>query len=247
MRPGSGHHVERLVHEAQEVPAQPTDANELCPVRALVKGQPQAKLPGGEAVAALQDGDVGPHVVHHVLVVGLVVLDDQQVVLAEHTGGHPPQQRAHLGAAHHAGDLTHGPRPVTVVGHAVGEGTQQPLERRHVGADPRLTVHHHRPCLARHLEAGGLCDEALSLLGGLFEVPADGADHRRSEVGLGAALGRKHPAGQIPSTASSRRVLISGRLPGGRRRAGAPRGARQAAHSTPVLARGGSADRAHLK
>ena len=79
----------------------------------------------------------GPDVVDDVLVLGVLVLDHQQVVLAEHPGGHPAEQHAHLGAGDAAGD-----RGERARGHAllepVGDGPQQALERGDVGADPAL-------------------------------------------------------------------------------------------------------------
>ena len=88
----------RLLDEAEEVRPQPRHAGELRPVGDLVEGQPQPELPGREGEALLEGEDVGADVVHEVLVVGVLVLDDEQVVLAEHPGRHPAEQRADLGA-----------------------------------------------------------------------------------------------------------------------------------------------------
>jgi hypothetical protein len=73
-------------------------------VRDLVERQPQPELLGREPEALLERQHVRAHVVDDVLVLGALVLDDQQVVLAEHAPGHPPQQQADLdagGAARH--------------------------------------------------------------------------------------------------------------------------------------------------
>ena len=75
--------------QGQEVAPHPRHPGELGPVGHLVQGQPQAELPGREAVAALDRRHVGAHVVDDVLVFGMLVLDEQLVVLAEHPGRHP--------------------------------------------------------------------------------------------------------------------------------------------------------------
>ena len=59
---------------------------------------------GGKANRFSRAEDVGPDVVHDVLVVGVLVLDDQQVVLAEHPARHPAEHHADLGAGEPAGD-----------------------------------------------------------------------------------------------------------------------------------------------
>ena len=194
------HDVEDLVHETQEVLAEPRDPHELGPVRALVEGQPQAELAGGEPVAALKDGDVRADVVHHVLVVGFVVLDDEQVVLAQDPRRHPAEQRPDLGAADHPCDLVHRAGFVDVLVHAVGQRAQQALEGRHVGPDPRPPVDDAGACRGGRPQADGLGHELFGLLGGLGEVAADRTDRRRAKIRLGAALGHPEgdPLGQIP-------------------------------------------------
>ena len=115
--------------------AHPRDAGELRPVGDLVQGQPQPELAGREGEALLEGEDVGPDVVDEVLLLGVLVLDDEQVVLAEHPARHPAEQDADLGAGDAAGD-----RRERAGAHAlaepVGERAQEPLERGDVGPHP---------------------------------------------------------------------------------------------------------------
>ena len=97
--------AEAGVDQGQEVRPQPRHAGELEAVGHLVEGQPQAELAGREGEALLEAEDVRAHVVDEVLVLGRVVLHHQQVVLAEHPGRHPAEERPDLGAGHRSGDL----------------------------------------------------------------------------------------------------------------------------------------------
>jgi hypothetical protein len=127
--------VEAGLDEREEVGPHPRNAGELGPVGDLVQGDPEPELTRREGVALLEREDVRPHVVDDVLVVGVLVLDDQQVVLAEDPGGHPSEEGAHLGAGHrttHGGDS---PRPEPLP-EPLGEGAQEAAERRQVGPDP---------------------------------------------------------------------------------------------------------------
>ena len=102
---GSGStRAQHAVDLREEVLAQPRHAGELGAVGHLVQRDPQPELAGREREALLEGQDVGPDVVDDVLVVGLLVLEDQHVVLAEHPGRHPAEHRAHLGAGDPAGD-----------------------------------------------------------------------------------------------------------------------------------------------
>ena len=101
--------VHHLGDQAQEVGPQPRHPGELGAVGHLVQRHPQPELAGWEGVALLQGQDVGAHVVDEVLVLGVLVLQDQQVVLAQHPGGHPPQDRTELGSRHLAGQAAAGP------------------------------------------------------------------------------------------------------------------------------------------
>ena len=96
--------VERGLDERrEEVLAHPRNAGELGPVGDLVERKPEPELARREAEPLLQREHVGAHVVDDVLVVGVFVLDDQEVVLAEHAARHPAQQGADLGPGHSPG------------------------------------------------------------------------------------------------------------------------------------------------
>ena len=62
----------------------------------LVQGQPEAEVVGLEGVAPFESDDIGSHVVDDVLVLGGLVLQNKEVVLAEHPCRHPPEDRPHL-------------------------------------------------------------------------------------------------------------------------------------------------------
>ena len=145
--------AQAVVDQRQEVGPQPGHAGELGPVGDLVEGQPQAELPGREGVALLEGQDVGADVVDDVLVVGVLVLDDEHVVLAQHPGRHPPEEGADLGPGDVAADGRHLGR-VDPLAEAVGEGTEQALERGQVGLDPPRPVGDPHPGRAVRGSAG---------------------------------------------------------------------------------------------
>ena len=139
-------HAQRLLHEPQVVLAQPRHAGELGPVGDLVQRQPQAELPGREAVATLQAEHVGADVVHEVLLRGRVVVDHQEVVLAQDAARHPGQQAAHLQGRHLAGDGHRNRAPAAGAGAEPLEGrVQEALEGVDVGPHPGGTVDDPRP------------------------------------------------------------------------------------------------------
>ena len=87
-----------------------------------------------EGVAAFEGHEVGTDVVHDVLVLGGLVLQHQQVVLAQYPGGHPAQHGPQLDGTHPGGDRR---RPlVGVLGHPCDERAQQALQGGQVGPDP---------------------------------------------------------------------------------------------------------------
>src|SRR5206468_12227967 len=122
-----------------EVLPHPRDAGELSAVGDLVQGQPEAELAGRESEALLEGDDVGTDVVDDVLLVGLIVLYQQEVVLAEDPRGHPTEQRAHLGAGDGPGDRCEG-AGTQPLAEAVGDGPQEAAEGGDVGPHPAVTV-----------------------------------------------------------------------------------------------------------
>ena len=111
-RPGSGcERAEPLLDQRHEVVAHPRDGRELAAVGDLVQGEPQAELPGLEAVLALEGHHVRAHEVDEVLVVG-GLLGQEQVVLAEDPGREPAQDHAHLRTGGRPADRRPGGRRV---------------------------------------------------------------------------------------------------------------------------------------
>ena len=160
-----------LFDQAQEVLAQPRHAGELRAVGDLVERQPQAELAGREGEALLQGEDVGPDVVHDVLVVGLLVLDDEQVVLAEHPGRHPAEQHADSAPADARRRPARAAAAPCCSSSLSVSGPQQALERGDVGLDPAGAVGDPGPGRAGQRRAARwLADQLLGLRGQLGEV-----------------------------------------------------------------------------
>ena len=133
--------IDGLADQPEEVLSHPRDARELRPVGALVEGDPEPELPGREAEALLEVQHVRPHEVDEVLAHRRLVVDDEQVVLAEHPSRHPAEERADLGAGelrrHRSGQAGGG-----AIVHPLEERPQEALERRDVGPDPIGAVDH---------------------------------------------------------------------------------------------------------
>ena len=100
----------------------------------LVKGQPQAKVGRREGVPALKGHQVGTHVVDEILVLSRFVLQHQEVVLAQHPGGHPPQYDSQLNGPDPGGQRRWA--AAGTVGHTFKQRTQEALQRGQVGPDP---------------------------------------------------------------------------------------------------------------
>ena len=166
---------------------------------------------GGEAVARLDGHDVRADVVHDVLVLGQLV-GEEQVVLAEHPGGHPRQHQAELGAAHRpagAGQRARQPgragRPRRTGRLSAGlellqRGAEEPLD----GGDVRARTQAGRSMTpgpgrgGRRSEPGGLGHQLLGLGGQLVEVgsaTAPAGSRRRRAAGQRPP---GHPLGQRP-------------------------------------------------
>ena len=105
-----------------------------------MQGDPQAELPLREVEALLEGRNVRPDVVHDVLVVDVLVLEDQQVVLAEHTRRHPTEHGAHFGARHSRRDEV-GRAGQQLLLEPIGERPEHPLKGGDVGADPIVAIH----------------------------------------------------------------------------------------------------------
>ena len=205
--PGSGLNV-CIVDSTSErkYGPQPGHAGELGPVGDLVQGQPQPELTGREPEVLLQGEDVGAHVVDDVLVLGVLVLDDEHVVLAEHPCRHPAQQGTDLGAGEGPADGG-GRRRRQTRPDPLAERPQQALERRQVGPDPARTVGDPGPGGAGgRAQPGLLGDQLLGLGGELLEVGAEG--------GVVVGLGQRLPAGDAYGDALGRvppdRVQVRG-------------------------------------
>ena len=167
-RPQGGHQVERLgvctiqqrIDQAQVVLPHPWHAHELGPVRHLVECQPEVEVRCVEGVATFQGHQVRTHVVDDVLVLCGLVLEHQQVVLAQHPGRHPAQHRSQLECAEAGRDLRW--LVIGVVGHPREERAEQPLQGGQVGPDPVGPAHDTRTGVTgERTEAGGGLDQVL--------------------------------------------------------------------------------------
>jgi hypothetical protein len=225
------HGVEGLLHEPEVVLTQPRHARELRSMGDLVERQPEPELLRREREPLLERQDVGTDVVHEVLVVRrgrLRVVDDEQVVLAQHARGHPPEQHADLDASeatrHACGEA--GPHVVTQL---VGERAEQPLEAVDVGVHPAGAVGDPRTRGTREAaKAGRLRHQLLGLRRRFLEVRLE----RLREVGRGERLpaggSDGNPLGELPVDRTahdgvSRRARSEGiRSSAGRRRRSRP-------------------------
>ena len=189
---------------------EPWNARELRAVRDLVQGDPHAELLGWEGVLLLEGEDVRPHVVDEVLVLGILVLQHQQVVLAEHPGRHPAEQCTHLGA----GDLARHHRHRTR--HPLLErsehGSQESTVRGDVGGHPVRTVD---DLGARRSGQGSEADlefhMLLCLCGEAFEVGLETRRVVRLGERVGARDARGDGAGERPVDRLAHRGPFSGR------------------------------------
>jgi hypothetical protein len=160
---------ERLLDEREEVLAHPPHAGELGAVGHLMEREPQTELTRWECKALLEREHVRADVVDEVLVSG-AVLDHQKVVLPEHSGRHPSEQRADLDA----GDLRRERRRATLgqpLLEPIGDRTKQSLERGDVRLHPSGAIGDPRSRRTRiRPEPGALRDKVFGLRGELGEV-----------------------------------------------------------------------------
>ena len=140
--------------------AHPRHAGELGPVSDFVQRQPQTEFLGWERIALFEHQDVGRHVVDDVLVFGVLILNDQQVVLAEHPRRHPAEHCAEFGTRNLGTE--NGFLAVHLVFKLGGDRFQEPLKAGEVGVDPTLTVGDTATRLTvERPETGALGDEVL--------------------------------------------------------------------------------------
>ena len=172
---------QRALDQRQEVGLHPGHAGELRPVGDLVDRDPEPEVAGPEREALLQREDVAADVVDGVG--GGVVVEHEQVVLAEHPLGEVPEEHPGLGARDPTAD---GRDPAA--GHALadprGERREQAAHRRDVGRRPTTAaVDDLGPCRARRPQAGVVGDELLGLGGDGVEVVAQRAGRGRRRRG----------------------------------------------------------------
>ena len=133
---GSGSTASSVCSTSARKCPHPRHAGELGPVGDLVQREPQPELAGREGEALLEREDVGPDVVDEVLVVGVLVLDDEQVVLAEHPASTSSRAARRARRRPRCGRAARARRCADAFAEPVGERAQQALERRDVGPDP---------------------------------------------------------------------------------------------------------------
>ncbi len=172
---------EHAVDQPGVVVAHPRHPGELRPVGELVDQHPGAELVRLEAEALLQRGEVRADQVDRA-VGRRIGAAHEQVVLPEHPGAHPAEQRAELGAGHLPGERAQRPgaeaglRPLLL---QLGQHRcQKRLERGEVGPDPRRPVDQLGRRRAFHrAQSGDVFDLLLDLL-----------DRRVPTVELGATV-----------------------------------------------------------
>jgi len=211
--PQGGHQVERLgvcaiqerTDQAQVVLPHPRHAHELGPVRHLVECQPEVEVRWVEGVATFQGHQVGTHVVDDVLVLGGLVLQHQQVVLAQHPGRHPAQHRPQLKCAEACRDRRR--LVIGVVSHPCEERTEQSLQGRQIGPDPVGSAHDTRTGITgERTEARGGLDQVL----GTGRVVVELGRQAVQVVGTAERRPIRHPDGytlsQVPVDEGSGRL-----------------------------------------
>ncbi len=96
--------VDGRFDQSQEMLPHPWNAGELSSVCYLMKGKPESEFPSREGIPPFQRHDIRSHVIDDVLLIGLLVLDHEQVVLAKHSGRHPPEHHPELGTGEFPAD-----------------------------------------------------------------------------------------------------------------------------------------------
>ena len=187
---------QRRVDQREVVRLHPRHRRELRPVRALVDRDPQPEVARPEREPLLQRQDVAAHVVDGVRRT-FVLVEDEQVVLAEHTLREVPEQHTGLGAGDPTPDRRHR-APGHPFADTGGERFEQPAHRPHVGRHPRGAVDDLRARRARCAKPGVVGDELLGERGDRGEVGAQrlGEVRRRQRISPGNAAG--DPLGEAP-------------------------------------------------
>ena len=204
--------AEAVLDQPEEVGPHPRDAGELRPVGDLVQRQPQPELAGREGEALLEGEDVGPDVVDDVLVVGVLVLDEQQVVLAEHPGAtssraasRPRPRRPHRPGASGDGPAEPWSPSLSVSGRS-SRGNDAMLAR----TQPARSVTRARAGPASERRPVASAHQLLGLGRQLLEVGLQ----RGVVVGLGEGLTARDPdgdpLGQVPCDGVRSRYRLLG-------------------------------------
>ncbi len=180
---------QRRVDQREVVRLHPRHRRELRPVRALVDGDPQPEVAWPEREALLQRQDVAAYVVDGVRGTFLLV-EDEQVVLAEHALRQVPEQHTRLGAGDPAPDRRNR-APRHSFTDTSGERFEQPTHRPDVGRDPGGAVDDLRPRRTGCTKPGVVGDELLGDGGDRGEVGAQ----RLREVGGRQRIPPRHAAG----------------------------------------------------
>ncbi len=153
-----------------EVAPHPRDPGELSPVGQLVKSDPEAELLGVEPVTALESSNVRADVIDDVLVLGMVVFGEKQVVLAEDPRGHPAQESTHFGRGDFVEHRGQGAGR-SLASELAEDRTHEATESGDVGLGPIGSVDDSGASRsAGGAEAGLDRDQLLGLDGGLHEV-----------------------------------------------------------------------------
>ena len=167
----------------------PRHTGELGAVGHLVEREPESELARREREPFLEAQDVGTDVVDEVLFLGMLILDQQQVVLAEHPCRHPPEHCAELRARDGTPD-----RRDRAGGHArtdaVEDGPEHAAERGDIRVHPTGAVGDAGAGgTSEGPQPGDLADEGFRLTGEFFEVRLK----RRVEIGVGQRLAPTDP------------------------------------------------------
>ena len=187
---------QRRVDQREVVRLHPRHRRELRPVRALVNRDPQPEVARPERESLLQREDVAAHVVDGVGRTFLLV-EDEQVVLAEHALREVPEQHTGLGTGDPTPDRRHrAPRhPFADTG---GQRFEQAAHRSHVGRHPAGAVDDLRARRTRYAKPGVVCHELLGNGRDRGEVGPQGLGKVRGRQGISPRNAAGHALGEPP-------------------------------------------------
>ena len=183
------------LHQREVVRLHPRHAGELGPVGDLVDRDPQTEVARAEREALLQREDVAPDVIDRVG--RRVVVEHEQVVLAEHALGEVPEQHAGLGPRHATADGCD-PTARHPFADARGQWGEQAAHRRDVRLHPRRAVDDLGARRARGAETGVVGHERLGLRRDRLEVVAQGAGEVRRGERFPSGKAAGDPLGELP-------------------------------------------------